>query len=642
MPTSTSYDAAARRHTAVVHTHHVTWVEPLAVRAEESRVIPLVRSSGDSRGDLMSLPIILIVDTDRDALEHVRAQLVQRYGDEYRVASLSDPEEARETLAALADAGEELALVLAGSDATGRGVFQRTREVYPQAKRGLLVAPGAWVERSTAEKIRDLMALGRIDYYVSRPTQPRDEVFHQAISSFLLEWATEKRLVPHTVHIVGETWGGRSYELRNTFERCAVPHAFSLADSDEGRELVAKAGPDAKLPLMILPDGTAMSDPSNAEIAEAAGAPPDLEQHSFDVAIVGTGPAGLSAAVYAASEGLRTLVVNEGGIGGQARSSSLIRNYMGFPRGISGSRLAEQAYEQASVFGATFLLMHEVTAIARSGDRFNLVLSDGRSVNAGVVVLATGATYRRLGVPSLEALIGAGVYYGGPAGEAHALGGTLAYVAGGGNSAGQAALHLARYARHVTLVVRADSLEAGMSHYLVQELRATPNVEVRTGTVVAGGGGEGHLQQLVLRETASGEERTVAADALFVLIGASPHTGWLPSEIARDRDGFLLTGQDVSDSHRWSLKRRPLALETSMPGVLAAGDVRHGSVKRVAAAVGDGAVAVQLIHNLFGDDRLDSRSRRRTASVHPVGYRLATGSIATGPSRGRLVAGDRA
>ena len=403
--------------------------------------------------------------------------------------------------------------------------------------------------------------------------------------------------------------------------------------------MVAKAGPDAKLPLMILPDGTAMSDPSNAEIAEAAGAPPDLEEHSFDVVIVGTGPAGLSAAVYAASEGLRTLVVDEGGIGGQARSSSLIRNYLGFPRGISGSRLAEQAYEQASVFGATFLLMHEVTAIRRSGDRFNLALSDGRRVNAGVVVLATGATYRRLGVPSLEALIGAGVFYGGPAGEAHALGGTLAYVTGGGNSAGQAALHLARYARHVTLVVRAESLEAGMSHYLVQELRATPNVEVRTGTVVAGGGGEGRLQELVLSETASGDEQTVAANALFVLIGASPHPGWLPREIARDRDGFLLTGQDVSDSDRWPLKRRPLALETSMPGILAAGDVRHGSVKRVAAAVGDGAVAVQLIHNLFGDDRLHSGGRRRRTSGRPVTERLTRpGSVAAEPSLGRLVA----
>ncbi len=378
----------------------------------------------------MPPPSLLIVDEHQDDLASVEAQLVQRYGADYRVEGLSDPEQALQTLAKLAGAGEEVALVLVGeslSDAGGGGLLERARELHPHAKVALVVSPGAWADEATAKAVRDAMALGRIDYYVPTPARSRDEVFHQAISSFLLEWATERRLVPHTVHIVGEAWWGRAYELREVFERCSVPHAFWLAGSDEGRELLAKADPGAKLPLMVLPDGRALSDPSDAEIAEAAGAPRDLEEHAYDVAIVGAGPAGLSAAVYAASEGMRTLVVDEGGIGGQARSSSLIRNYLGFPRGVSGSRLAEQAYEQASVFGANFVLLHGASSLSRSADRLHISLSDGRRVNARAVILASGANYRRLGVPSLEALNGAGVFYGGPAGEAQAFSGKHAW-----------------------------------------------------------------------------------------------------------------------------------------------------------------------------------------------------------------------
>ncbi len=319
--------------------------------------------------------------------------------------------------------------------------------------------------------------------------------------------------------------------------------------------------------------------------------------------IVGAGPAGLSAAVYGASEGLDTLVVDEGGIGGQATSSSLIRNYLGFPGGISGRRLAEQAYEQAWVFGANFTFMRRVAALDRCNDRFRLTLSDGRLVSARAVVLAMGAAYRRLGVPALEALNGAGVFYGGPTSEAPAMVGRDAYVVGGGNSAGQAALHLADYARRVTLVVRAESLSAGMSHYLVRELEAAPNAEVRAGTEVVEGGGEGRLEYLELRDADTGERRTVAADGLFVLIGARPRTEWLPAEIARDQHGFLLTGADLRADHRWPLERRPSLLETSMPGVFASGDVRHGSVKRVASAVGEGSIAIQLIHSLLAADQ---------------------------------------
>ncbi len=565
----------------------------------------------------MRPPVLLAVDEDLDALDDVKNQLVQRYAHDYRIESVGDSDEALRTLQELADRGEEVALVLAASSlSTSVGhLLGHVRQLHPHAGRALLVPTNIWSDQPTADAIRDSMALGRIDYYVAQPAGSLDEVFHEAVSSFLLEWARDRSVTPQTVQVVGETWSGRASELREVFEQCAVPHAFSLAESEKGRELLARAGSDAKLPLMALPDGRFLSDPSNAEIAEIVGAPAALEARDFDVVIVGSGPAGLSAAVYGASEGLRILVVDEGGIGGQARSSSLIRNYLGFPMGVSGSRLAEQAYRQAVAFGAGFLLMHRVTALGRSGHRLAVSLEDGRRVSARAVILATGATYRRLDVPSLEALHGAGVFYGSPISEAPALKDKDAYIAGGGNAAGQAALHLARYARHVTLVVRAPSLHAGMSHYLVQAIEATPNVEVREGTTVVGAGGDGRLQQLLLRDN-SGEEVTVAADALFVLIGARPQIDWLPRELARDEYGFLLTGADL-DGHDWPLERRPLPLETSMPGVLAVGDVRHASVKRVASAVGAGAIAVQSVHSLFADERphLSTRTETRVSAA---------------------------
>jgi thioredoxin reductase (NADPH) len=327
------------------------------------------------------------------------------------------------------------------------------------------------------------------------------------------------------------------------------------------------------------------------------------------VVIVGSGPAGLSAAVYGASEGFSTLVVDEGGLGGQATSSSLIRNYLGFPRGISGGRLAEQAYEQAWVFGANFAFMQCAVGIQRNGADISVMLSQHGPVSARAVILATGATYRRLGIPELEELNGAGVFYGGPASEAQGLKGLEVYVVGGANSAGQAALHLARYASRVTLVVRAQSLGAGMSHYLVRQVEAAANVDVRLGSEVVGGGGDGAwLDRLVLR-AADGTEETVPAQGLFLMIGAHPRTDWLPSDIARDSRGFVLTGPDLGEDCGWPLQRNPLLLETSMPGVLAAGDARHGAVKRVASAVGEGSIAIQLVHQLAELDRLDPALR---------------------------------
>jgi thioredoxin reductase (NADPH) len=336
-------------------------------------------------------------------------------------------------------------------------------------------------------------------------------------------------------------------------------------------------------------------------MAAVAGVPERIGEQTYDLLVVGAGPAGLSAAVYGASEGLRVLVVDGGGIGGQARSSSLIRNYLGFARGVSGGRLAQQAYEQASLFGAEFLFFHRASELVLDDGAGTMALEivDGPTVSARAVILATGAAYRRLGIPSLEALTGAGVFYGGPVSEAPTLAGRDAFVVGGGNSAAQAAIHLARYARRVTLVVRAASLGAGMSQYLVRAIEATPGIEVRTGTTVCGGGGDGRLERLVLCDGATRAERTVPADALFALIGARPLTDWLPASIARDAHGFLLTGEGTGP---WPLARRPFAQETSVPRVFAAGDVRHGSIKRVAAAVGEGASVVQAVHQVLATE----------------------------------------
>jgi len=552
----------------------------------------------------MARPAIIATGgEDPAAFERLQEQLAERYARHYEVVPMRTPDDAGDLLDRLAADGTDIALVVAGPaalDGAGGGLFDHARRAHPQAKRALLISPNVWTDPLQAATIRAAMALGRIDHFLLEPGPPPDEVFHEGISSFLLEWARERRLVPHTVHIVGEEWAGRAYELRAVFENCAVPHRFSLADSEQGREILAKAGPDARLPLMLLPDGRALSDPSNAEIALAAGAPETLDDVLFDLLIVGAGPAGLSAAVYGASEGLRVVVVDAAGIGGQARSSSLIRNYLGFARGVSGSRLAEQAYDQAAALGANFVFMHEATALRRSGIDFALELADGRTIHARVVILATGASYRRLDIPGLDELIGAGVFYGGPVSEAPTLAGREVFVVGGGNSAGQAALHLARYARHVTILIRSRSLAAAMSYYLVQAVAAAPNVAVRTTTEVVGGGGGAHLERLVLRDTATGAVDTVAADALFVLIGARPLTEWLPNELARDRTGFLLTGADIAGG--WPLPRPPFPMETSVPRILAAGDVRSGSVKRVAAAVGEGATAVQAVHRVLAED----------------------------------------
>ena len=564
----------------------------------------------------MSDPALIAIDDDPDALRDVERELSERYGRHYEVVCLRSPRDAIARLEERAEAGADVALVLAAQwldGATGTDLLDEARRLHPNAKRGLLIGWGDWGDPATGAAIFDAIARGLIDHYVLRPSAPPDELFHNAISGLLLDWAEAQRMSPYAIFVVGESWSGRAYELRETLGRCAMPHSFHLADSQPGRALVEQAGAGAKLPLVVFPDGTVLHDPTNAELARAGGSPVDPERLEVDLLIVGAGPAGLSAAVYGASEGFSTLVVDEGGVGGQATSSSLIRNYLGFPRGVSGRRLAQDAHQQAWVFGASFAFMQRVTDIRAEGDELAVSLSEGATVRSRAVLLATGATYRRIGVPELEALNGAGVYYGSAASEASRVMGRDVYILGGANSAGQAALYLARFARHVTLVVRGESIDAGMSRYLVRQIDATPNLTVRVGTEVVGGGGNARLEQLVLRNRADGREETVGADALFLMIGAQPHTDWLPPAIARDPAGFVLTGPDLP-AGAWPLDRDPFLLETSLPGVFAAGDIRHGSVKRVAAAVGDGSVAIQFLHQLFDADDIHPRGRPKEPS----------------------------
>ena len=561
----------------------------------------------------MSVPVLFALDEDEVALRAVERELVDRYERSYRIVCASSVEEARTELSALARAGEEVALVLAAPELTGISAGEFLGEVRLQhrhAQRGLMIDWGSWGAGGMADVIFRAMARRQIEYYVIRPSQTPDELFHQSISTFLLEWAHARKISPHTVHIIGEDWAGRAFELRQVLGRCAVPHAFLLADSPDAREHLAGAGGEADLPVVVFPNGTVLTNPTNLELASAAGATIDPGEREFDVIIVGGGPGGLSAAVYGASEGFRTLVVDNGGIGGQATSSSLIRNYLGFPRGVSGRRLAETAYEQAWVFGAKFAFMHDAISLRREGEHVHVALSDGAEVTARAVVLATGATYRRLEVEAIERLVGAGVFYGGSATEAPAMTGEVAYVIGGANSAGQAALHLAEFARRVTLVVRGDSLDFGMSHYLVEQVEGAPNIEVRLRTEVVGGAGEDWLDTLDLRDRETGSTETVPTDALFVMIGALPNTEWLPEGLARDQGGFIRTGASIPDDGGWPLERAPLSLETSMPGVFAVGDVRHGSMSRVAAAVGEGSSAIKLIHRLFETEESYERINR--------------------------------
>jgi thioredoxin reductase (NADPH) len=546
-------------------------------------------------------PVMLAVDDDAEALSRLERELCKRYGSDYRVVCEASPEAGMRRLRECEEAGDEVAAVLADQwmpGMSGVEFLTRVRELYPTAKRALMVA---WGDTTTSKPILRAMSLGRIDYYVNKIWGSYDERFHRIVSEFLYDWAKDHLPKFEEIRVIGEQWSARSHELRDLLGRNGVLHTFHPADSEKGRELLAQVGQTpGDLPVVILFDGQVLVDPSNTRIAEACGVNPSLKKTSFDLIVIGAGPAGLAAAVYGASEGLDTLIVEGEAIGGQAGTSSLIRNYLGFPWGVSGAELARRAAEQAWLFGGTFVFMRHATGLRRAAGELAVMLSCGTEVTARAVIVATGASYRRLNIPGLEALHGTGVFYGAAVTEAQAMRGKEVYVVGAGNSAGQAALHLSKYASRVTVLVRGDSLAASMSRYLIKEIEAEENVEVRTNTRVVDGGGQGRLEHLALEDSLSVLTETVPAAGLFVLIGAKPHTGWLPEEVERDEVGFIFTGRDAPSygrpRHGWHLGRLPLALETSIPGVFAVGDVRHGSVKRVASAVGEGSVAIQTIH----------------------------------------------
>lgn len=559
-------------------------------------------------------PVLVVCSGVAARRAAVVSQLEERYSATYDVLSLATAAETVEALHAVSRDGRHVAVLLAddaGAGSDGRTVFQVASQLFPEVRRGLLVEWGAWGDRDTADRILALMAQGQIDYYVIRPWHSPDEYFHRTVTEFLVEWDRAVGLRPREVSVVGDPAGARAHEVRRLLARGGIPHGFLPSGAAEAGELLARAGlDDDSATVVVLHDGRALVEPTNAELAAAYGLAVDVPEDAvFDVVVVGAGPAGLAAAVYAASEGLRTLVVERESIGGQAGSSSLIRNYLGFARGVSGAELAQRAYQQAWVFGCSFAHSRAAVSLAADGDGLVVGIEPGRSVRTAAVVLATGVSYRRLDVPELVPYESTGVYYGASAFDAQGLRGRRAHVVGGGNSAGQAALHLARYARHVTLVVRGATLAESMSQYLVDTLAAA-GVEVRLRAAVVGGGGDGHLEHVVLRDLATGSVATAPTDAVFVLIGAQPRTDWLPEEILRDRWGYVLTGDDVvaeGGRRAWPHLESPRPLETSMHGVFAVGDVRRGSVKRVASAVGEGSVVVASVHAHVGRHGVPAR-----------------------------------
>lgn len=548
-------------------------------------------------------PVILLSITADSARKSVYDELERRYASDYLIVQTQTAARACEVLSEVADRGEQVALILADDPTTVDGdetIFTKARRLFPDVRRGLLIEWGSWGDRETTERVLELMATGHIDYYVIRPWHSPDEYFHRTVTEFLLEWERSIGERPREVTVIGEEAQPRTHELRSVLARGGVPHAYAPPDSEEGKRMLAEAGVRyAGVPLVRLLDGRMLSDPSYTELARAYGLTTELpEVAEVDVAIVGAGPAGLAAAVYAASEGLRTLVIERESIGGQAGSSSLIRNYLGFSRGISGSELAARAYQQAWVFGVRFAHSREVVGLRVDTDGFRLTIAPGEELRARSLVIAAGVSYRLLGVAELDARVGSSVFYGASAVEARAQAGKTVHVVGGGNSAGQAALHLARYAKSVTLLVRGPTLAESMSQYLIDQLEAA-GVRVETDVEVVGGGPADRPGHLVLRSRTSGADRVVPSDALFVLIGAAPHTGWLPEGLVRDRWGYILTGNDVlteGGRRAWPYERLPGPLETSVPGVFAVGDVRRGSVKRVASAVGEGSVVVSAVH----------------------------------------------
>ena len=546
-----------------------------------------------------SKPILSIVQDDADLRRLLEQDLRERFAEHYEVEAHADGASALRVLQRHTEAGRSVAAVfVADTAACGGPQFRaKVRDAHTQARRVLIVGRGEW---KNAHPAVEAMRTGQAESYVFVPWRPRERWLYLPVSELLTDWEASQRPAAEIVQIVGEEWERRSHELRDLFSRIGIPFGFYPPASREAAEIMERAQLSGqRLPVVaFLRSGTFLVDPPYERIAQALGFSTEPETSHCDLAIVGGGPAGLAAAVYGASEGLATVLIEQGIPGGQAGTSSRIRNYLGFPTGLSGRDLANRALEQAWFFGARLVLSRRATGLSRSGDGHLVQLDGGTSVDARTVVVATGATWRRLEIPSIEALLGAGVFYGAALSDAVPLEAARVFIVGAGNSAGQAAVHLAAAGASVTLVVRGGDLAASMSDYLIRELEETAAIEIRLQTEVVGAGGRSRLTGLTLRGGADGATEDVPADALYVMIGAHPHTEWLEGALARDGQGYVLTGPDVTaqDDCEWPLERPPMLLETSLPGVFAAGDVRHGSVKRVASAVGSGSIAVQLAH----------------------------------------------
>jgi thioredoxin reductase (NADPH) len=545
--------------------------------------------------------LICVVSRDQEDLALVAGEIDRRYGADYDVAAWSDPEAALEELRSLQSSGDRVALVLACQHGTddGVGFLAHVRGIDAQAKRAVVLR---WGDFGSSSPVIDALARGQLDHWILRPEYPADEEFHRSVAELLDDWAALRRPRYEAVQIIGERWSPRAVELRDLMSRNSVPFGFYDCETGEGRELLVTHGVSvatAQLPVVVVrfrPDLPPLQNPSDALLVDAFGVNAALgTDHRIDVTVIGAGPAGLAAAVYGASEGLNTLVAEQRAVGGQAGTTSLIRNYPGFPAGVSGARLARTMYQQAWGLGAKFFFMRSVTAL-REEDSGELVveLSDGTTVRTVSVILATGASYRRLRASGVDELVGGGVFYGPAVAEATAMTDQPVVVVGGGNSAGQAAIHFSRYASTVTLLVRGASLAASMSEYLIRELRIATNITIRYSSEVVAAIGDQRLEHIRVRDTKTGAENIIETAGLFVLIGAQPRTEWLPPTVKRDEWGFILTGREAGAD--------PAATAaSSLRGVFAAGDVRRGSIKRVASAVGEGAVVINQVHQYLAD-----------------------------------------
>ena len=543
----------------------------------------------------------MAVDDEVGVLHAVRRDLSSHYSGRFRILAAESGESALEALRELKVRGDPVALLLVDQRMPGMSGIEFVAlalELFPDVKRVLLTAYA-----DTEAAIRAINDV-QIDYYLLKPWDPPEERLYPVLDDLLDDWLAAFRPPFEGVRVVGHRWSAASHQLKDFLGRNQVPYQWlDVEISDEARAVVEAAGQGAGLPLVVLPSGEVISAPSIAQVAVGVGMSEKAELPYYDLVVVGAGPAGLAAAVYGASEGLHTLLVEAEAPGGQAGMSSRIENYLGFPSGLSGGDLARRGLTQARRLGAEILTPQQVTALRVEDGYKILSFADGDEVNARALLLSSGVLYRRLNAPGADRFTGAGVYYGAALSEAASVAGEDIHVVGGANSAGQAAVFFSAHARTVTILIRGASIEAGMSQYLVERIHATTNITVAVRSEVASLDGTDHLERVTIRNILTGAEHTAPATAMFVFIGAIPHTDWLDGVVARDERGFVLTGPDLAerDLTGWPLDRRPHLLEASVPGVFAAGDVRHGSIKRVASAVGEGSVAVMFVHRYLSE-----------------------------------------